>query len=440
MKHISMKHRKKIVYFLILVLFITSLVAFIYLYFFKPIIINSNVTSNTKINLNLYRRINKCEIKSQINESNDTKVIEKFLINDKYNKNKKVFSKEYYINKSCTEILKKYKEEKLITLESVVLEVNEEYNPNYLNSFYKDIKLLQKADTSKIENQYDVYKIDNFLFNKYLLRKVSVKDTIAPIITLNGKKELLLYINDEYKEEGYNVIDNYDGDLSNNVIIDGNVDVTREGNYTINYTVYDSSGNKAEEKRNVIVKKRPVYSNTNTIYFETKEINEPTYINGILIVNKKYGLPKDYAPNVNEEALKALKQMQADASVLGLNLKLISGYRSYEKQSELYNNYVKKDGEKIANTYSAKPGYSEHQTGLAFDIGKVDSSFANTKEAKWIEENAHLYGFIVRYPKNKTSITGYIYEPWHVRYLGIDTATKVKESGLCLEEYLGLSY
>ena len=105
----------------------------------------------------------------------------------------------------------------------------------------------------------------------------------------------------------------------------------------------------------------------------------------------------------------------------------------------MYNKFVKKDGEEVANTYAAKPGHSEHQTGLAFDIGSVDRSFANTSEAKWIEENAHLYGFIVRYPDNKTDITGYIYEPWHVRYLGKETAKKVWESGLTLEEYLGLN-
>jgi zinc D-Ala-D-Ala carboxypeptidase len=121
---------------------------------------------------------------------------------------------------------------------------------------------------------------------------------------------------------------------------------------------------------------------------------------------------------VNKEALKNLKKMQADAKALGLNIPLVSGYRSYETQERLYNKYVKKDGEKKANTYSAKPGESEHQTGLAFDIGSVDRSFANTIEAKWLAENAYLYGFIIRYPKDKTNVTGYIYEPWHVRYLG----------------------
>ena len=131
--------------------------------------------------------------------------------------------------------------------------------------------------------------------------------------------------------------------------------------------------------------------------------------------------------------------MQADAKALGLNLSLQSGYRSYETQKSLYNSYVKKHGETLTNTFSAKPGHSEHQTGLAFDVGKVEDSFANTKESKWLDQNAHLYGFIIRYPKGKQSITGYKYEPWHIRYLGLENAKKVKDSGKTLEEYLNIN-
>ena len=203
------------------------------------------------------------------------------------------------------------------------------------------------------------------------------------------------------------------------------------------YSVKDSSGNEAKEERIVTVKEKSTSVSKEEPKIEVKD--GITYVNGILLVNKTYGLPKDYDPKVNKEAKKALESMQADAKALGLNLSLISGYRSYKTQENLYNKYVKKDGEEEANTYSAKPGHSEHQTGLAIDIGSVDRSFANTNEAKWIEENAHLYGFIVRYPKGKTDITGYIYEPWHVRYLGKENAKKVWMSGLTLEEYLGIN-
>ena len=131
--------------------------------------------------------------------------------------------------------------------------------------------------------------------------------------------------------------------------------------------------------------------------------------------------------------------MQTDAMNVGLSLKLVSGFRSYNTQTNLYNNYVKINGQAKADTFSAKPGHSEHQTGLAFDVGSTKGVFAYTNESKWLAKNCHLYGFIIRYPLGKTNITGYIYEPWHIRYLGVDTATKVKQSGLTLEEYLGIN-
>lgn len=161
-----------------------------------------------------------------------------------------------------------------------------------------------------------------------------------------------------------------------------------------------------------------------------------TYVDGILLVNKKYSLPETFGNGVNEEAFKWLKLMQSDAKKEGLNLDLISSYRTYSYQKKLYEKYVKTYGQTMADTFSAKPGHSEHQTGLAFDIGKIDDSFGETKAGIWLAKNAHLYGFIIRYPKGKQEITGYKYEPWHVRYLGKDIANKVYKSGLCLEEYL----
>ena len=115
---------------------------------------------------------------------------------------------------------------------------------------------------------------------------------------------------------------------------------------------------------------------------------------------------------------------------------LLSGYRSFDYQDKLYRKYAAADGVAAANTYSAWPGHSEHQTGLAFDIGSINNNYGNTPAGKWLAAHAHEYGFIIRYPKGKEGVTGYQYEPWHVRYLGVELATKVYESGLCLEEYL----
>ena len=170
-----------------------------------------------------------------------------------------------------------------------------------------------------------------------------------------------------------------------------------------------------------------------------KEPTEVTYINGILIANKTYGLPSSYAPgDLLGEVYSAFYQLQAAAREDGLNIYISSGYRSYELQKSLYERYCARDGQAAADRYSARPGHSEHQTGLALDVNEISDAFIGTPEAIWLSEHAHEYGFIIRYMQNKEHITGYKYEPWHIRYLGVDLATSVYESGLCLEEYLGI--
>lgn len=170
-----------------------------------------------------------------------------------------------------------------------------------------------------------------------------------------------------------------------------------------------------------------------------KTINGITYIDGVLIVNKTYSLPKDYNPGVDATAENAFKKMQSAAAAEGLNIYISSGFRSYDYQSGLYERYASRDGYAAADRYSARPGHSEHQTGLAFDLNSIDDSFADTREGRWVAENCHKYGFIIRYPKGKEEITGYMYESWHIRYLGVDMATKVYESGKTLEEYFGIT-
>ena len=168
-------------------------------------------------------------------------------------------------------------------------------------------------------------------------------------------------------------------------------------------------------------------------------VNGPTYIKGILIVNKTYGLPASYAPGVDDTARAWLKKMFAAAENDGLDLYIASGYRSYQRQSELYNKYVSIDGKAAADRYSARPGHSEHQTGLAFDINDPSDSFIGTPESKWLAAHCYEYGFIIRYQQNKESITGFKYEPWHVRYVGVELDKTLQESGKCLEEYLGVT-
>jgi D-alanyl-D-alanine carboxypeptidase len=153
-------------------------------------------------------------------------------------------------------------------------------------------------------------------------------------------------------------------------------------------------------------------------------------------------LPSDYYPDVDPEAKDKVDQMiRAAREEINREIIAFSGFRSYNYQKKLYNSSVETDGEEYAQRYSAKPGHSEHQTGLAFDLGGqmeywLEPEFADTEEGIWLAENAHRFGFILRYPKDKEHITGYAYEPWHFRYVGEDHAKRIYEENLTLEEYL----
>ena len=168
--------------------------------------------------------------------------------------------------------------------------------------------------------------------------------------------------------------------------------------------------------------------------------SDPYYVQGIMVVNKKHGLPANYAPQENAEAGAKIRQLIADMQRQGYAISSsYSGYRSYSYQSSLYNNYVNSYGQAQADRFSARPGYSEHQTGLAFDLKHKNGTLVETTpEVNWIAAHAHEYGFIVRYPSGKESVTGYMPEPWHLRYVG-DQASAIYASGLTLEEYLGIS-
>ena len=191
-----------------------------------------------------------------------------------------------------------------------------------------------------------------------------------------------------------------------------------------NNEIYDLSANLEEARENYV------------------EGEKPLYIKDILVVNKEFGIPKDFASKLSDEVVDAFKQMQNDAKEEGIILNIRSGFRSYDTQEMLYNNYVKRDGIEKASRYSAKPGFSEHQTGLAIDITTEDTVtsigdwFTDTPQAKWLYENAHNYGFILRYPQGKEDITGYKYESWHYRYVGTEHSKHFAMNDLTLEEYL----
>lgn len=158
----------------------------------------------------------------------------------------------------------------------------------------------------------------------------------------------------------------------------------------------------------------------------------------IIIVNKRYPIDADYHPGENAKAKKALLKLQEAMRAAGFSISDdYSGYRSYETQADLYNTYVSTDGKEAADRYSARPGYSEHQTGLAFDIKDEAGQLLTEPEAsKWLAENAYKYGFIIRFPEGGEESTGYMPESWHIRYIG-KQAADIYHSGKTLEEYFG---
>ena len=158
----------------------------------------------------------------------------------------------------------------------------------------------------------------------------------------------------------------------------------------------------------------------------------------IIVVNKHYPLSKDYNPGENPIAKAELVKLIAAMQAAGFPISdHYSGFRSYETQSSLYQDYVNKDGKEAADRYSARPGYSEHQTGLAFDvIGTNGDLVTEEKAAQWLLDHAADYGFVVRYLKGKEKETGYMAEEWHLRYVGKE-AKEIAASGLSLEEYFG---
>lgn len=198
---------------------------------------------------------------------------------------------------------------------------------------------------------------------------------------------------------------------------------------------------------------RDVVRNVNSNLDHTRyvDVNNADLSYGVLAMVNKYNYlgtyePEDLvrlgegytngtAPMLRREAAEAFTKMADAARAEGLTLMNISGYRSYSLQDWLYNNYVAQDGYALADTYSSRPGYSEHQAGLATDINSVEVSFANTAEYRWLQEHAAEYGFIMRYPDGLEYITGFSYEPWHYRYVGVAAAQQIVREGLTFDEY-----
>lgn len=295
-------------------------------------------------------------------------------------------------------------------------------------------------NTSKLGKQsLEILIKNNFNKEEKYTFEINIVDTTKP--SIESKNEIITYIGtnlDLLKD--VLVTDNSNEEIE--VFVEGTYDINTIGEYTLNYIAKDSSGNKTTQEFILKVIKDPKnYTFKTNNGYNAKVINGITYIDGILIANKTYSLPNNYGSGLTKETQKAFNKMDADATALELNLYISSGYRSYYDQKYIYNNYVKKDGQSNADTYSARAGHSEHQTGLAFDLNTINDSFTNTPEGQWVHDNCYKYGLILRYPKDKENITGYMHESWHLRYVGIDLATKLYNNGdwITLEEYFGIT-
>lgn len=317
-------------------------------------------------------------------------------------------------------------------------------------------------DTSKIGEQ----KINISIKNK--LGKVKEYHYIVNVY--DDEKPSIIFSKELTIEEGQNIDLLKDVKVEDNSqekitpSVEGNYDINEPGKYQLYYVAKDSSDNEAKEEFTLIVKEKKKESSQNDSLSnpqETKTFTTSkgfkgvikdgiTYIDGYLIVNKTYSLPSSYGTSLTSTTKNAFNKMQAAAKLDGINIYIASGFRSYQTQNRLYNNYVARDGKAKADTYSARPGHSEHQSGLAFDICShdldgqnacINSNFDNTDQAKWLAQNAYKYGFILRYPKGKTNETGYKYESWHFRYVGTDLSTKLYNNGdwLTMEDYFGIT-
>lgn len=302
-----------------------------------------------------------------------------------------------------------------------------------------------KVDTSKLGDVTLEYIFKNKdMEEEKKTFSLEIIDTQAPVI--EAKKEITSYVSNNVDLlKDVKVMDNSKEEIKASVI--GEYDKNKAGKYNMKYEAIDSSGNKGEYDFILNIVSDPNNRTfTTSKGFNAKVVNGVTYIDGVLIANKTYSLPSSYAPGLLSEMQNAFNKMKAAAKNDGFDMYIGSGYRSYWDQKIIYNNYVSRDGQVNADTYSARPGHSEHQSGLAADICEsgtspcITSAFDNTEAAKWIDKNCYKYGLIIRYPKGKTGITGYIYESWHLRYVGVELATKLYNDGnwITLEEYYGI--
>ncbi len=327
---------------------------------------------------------------------------------------------------------------------------------NYYEKIKETKKYSKTLETAVIENNYKKEYFDEYLDINYV-EEDNFINNINKLLDLGYKnKDINTFYEKVPKSIDVITSNKYDKNIINYI----SLNYFKEENLD-RYIKYDFIDTKSVYDTTILKEK---YNYEDTVTFVNAYLDKDYYSNDIplskdeaskldVIVNKYYKLDKDYEPEdltvinskfasgtqkLRKEAAGKFEEMASD--MLKENLKIYAGstYRSYSYQEGLYNRYVKKDGFKEAETYSARAGYSEHQLGLAVDIvnGKWNYLSENDKEYTWLINNSYKYGFILRYPHESEYITGYVFEDWHFRYLGIDLATKIYESKLTYDEYI----
>ena len=297
-------------------------------------------------------------------------------------------------------------------------------------------------DTTQNGKQTIEVKIKDYLFREFCVTyDVEVKDTKAPVIENNDQIYIVAGCTENDLKEKIVVNDN--DQLALQIELNGNYDLNKAGGYDLTIKATDSAGNYSEKTVRFVVE---VAGEQASEYFTTPKgflgyvKDQCTYIDGVIIVNKTYSLKPGYATGFQDDFSENYNAMVARAKEDGYVLTVNSGFRSNSHQKSLYNYWVGRLGKAQADKESARPGHSEHETGYAVDTTRVNEKFKNDPEYKWLQQNCYKYGFILRYPEGKTDITGYIYEPWHYRYVGVDLATKLWNNGdwITMEEYFGI--
>ena len=298
-----------------------------------------------------------------------------------------------------------------------------------------DIELVRKR--IKVNNKYVKFTLNN-KYKDYFITYIDLKDyNVKENINLKKDElyDLSIIQNPSNATDNKVYYSNYDKDIIS--INDDKIKALKKGDTVIKVKINDII---KEVKVNVVEEEKKVIKEEKKEKFDITVKDGITYVDGIMIVNKTYSLPKDYNPGLQKVYKDAFAQMQSAAKLDNINLFIASGFRSYDDQVKLYNAYIKEDGKEKADTYSARPGYSEHQSGLAADINTAASWFDDTQEAKWLKQNCYKYGFIIRYPKGEEKYTGYKYESWHLRYVGKELAKKIHDNNdISLEHYFNIT-